>query len=455
MKVSKKILFITFFIICISSNFVFAATGKVTTQATRIRKEANTSSTIVTVIYENDEVEILEESGEWYKIKYKDYTGYVKKEFIKLNDESSKNSSNTTNSSVTNSQVSNSIENTSIDNTSSEAIPDTQISADTIVLNSEIYARLLPNFSSNNIVKFEASKQVEKINELNNWVQVTDGTNTGWILKNKLQEKHDIPTQTEVKENQNTTANSNSTNTITNSVENTTTNTTKNANNTTTNTQATSSINKTAKITVETAKVREEASTTSNVLGFLDYGDEVTLLEQNGDWYKINFENKTGYIKNTLFEIIDSTVSSRSLTEERQDVQGENVIHSENASEVVSYAKQYLGYPYIVGGKTPATGFDCSGFTRYIFLNFGYSLGSTAASQTDIGIVISRENLEPGDLILFLNEEKTGIGHTGIYIGNGEFIHSANPQRGVVIDNLNTNSYYSERFVSARRIVNN
>ena len=455
MKDSKKILFITFFIICISSNFVFAATGKVTTQATRIRKEANTSSTIVTVIYENDEVEILEESGEWYKIKYKDYTGYVKKEFIKLNDESSKNSSNTTNSSVTNSQVSNSIENTSIDNTSSEAIPDTQISADTIVLNSEIYARLLPNFSSNNIVKFEASKQVEKINELNNWVQVTDGTNTGWILKNKLQEKHDIPTQTEVKENQNTTANSNSTNTITNSVENTTTNTTKNANNTTTNTQATSSINKTAKITVETAKVREEASTTSNVLGFLDYGDEVTLLEPNGDWYKINFENKTGYIKNTLFEIIDSTVSSRSLTEERQDVQGENVIHSENASEVVSYAKQYLGYPYIVGGKTPATGFDCSGFTRYIFLNFGYSLGSTAASQTDIGIVISRENLEPGDLILFLNEEKTGIGHTGIYIGNGEFIHSANPQRGVVIDNLNTNSYYSERFVSARRIVNN
>lgn len=450
MKVSKKILFITFFIICISSNLVFAATGKVTTQATRIRKEANTSSTIITVIYENDEVEILEESGEWYKIKYKDYTGYVKKEFIKLNDESSKNSSNTTNSSVTNSQVSNSIENTSIDNTSSEAIPDTQISADTIVLNSETYARLLPNFSSNNIVKFEASKQVEKINELNNWVQVTDGTNTGWILKNKLQEKHDIPTQTEVKENQNTTANLNSTNTVTNSVENTTTNTTKNVNNTTT-----SSINKTAKITVETAKVREEASTTSNVLGFLDYGDEVTLLEQNGDWYKINFENKTGYIKNTLFEIIDSTVSSRSLTEERQDVQEENVIHSENASEVVSYAKQYLGYPYIVGGKTPVTGFDCSGFTRYIFLNFGYSLGSTAASQTDIGIVISRENLEPGDLILFLNEEKTGIGHTGIYIGNGEFIHSANPQRGVVIDNLNTNSYYSERFVSARRIVNN
>ena len=58
-----------------------------------------------------------------------------------------------------------------------------------------------------------------------------------------------------------------------------------------------------------------------------------------------------------------------------------------------------------------------------------------------------------GDLILFQNEEKTKIGHTGVYLGNGEFIHAANPQRGVVIDNLNTMSYYNTRFVNAKRIV--
>ena len=59
----------------------------------------------------------------------------------------------------------------------------------------------------------------------------------------------------------------------------------------------------------------------------------------------------------------------------------------------------------------------------------------------------------PGDLIVFYNEEKTKVGHVGIYIGNGEFVHAANPERGVVIDNINTNTYYNTRFVSARRII--
>ena len=124
-----------------------------------------------------------------------------------------------------------------------------------------------------------------------------------------------------------------------------------------------------------------------------------------------------------------------------------------NGQNVVDYAKQYLGYPYVVGGKNPTTGFDCSGFTRYVFLNYGYSLGATAAGQNNLGTEISKENLQPGDLLLFYDEAMTKIGHTGIYISNGDFIHAANPTRGVVIDNVNTNSYYRERFIVARRIV--
>ena len=90
---------------------------------------------------------------------------------------------------------------------------------------------------------------------------------------------------------------------------------------------------------------------------------------------------------------------------------------------------------------------------RYVFKNFGYSLGTVAADQNSLGTEIDKNNLKEGDLILFYNEENTKIGHTGIYIGNNEFIHAANPERGVVIDNLVTNSYYSTRFVTARRIV--
>ncbi len=105
------------------------------------------------------------------------------------------------------------------------------------------------------------------------------------------------------------------------------------------------------------------------------------------------------------------------------------------------------------GCSTPEKGFDCSGFTRYVFGHFGFTLGQVAADQTSLGDVVERANLQIGDLILFYNDGKSKIGHCGIYMGSGDFIHSANPQRGVVTDNLNTNSYYSERFVTARRIV--
>ena len=122
-------------------------------------------------------------------------------------------------------------------------------------------------------------------------------------------------------------------------------------------------------------------------------------------------------------------------------------------TEVAELAQKYLGYKYVVGGKNPESGFDCSGFTRYIFLQFNHSLGSTAAGQNNVGIEVSREDLKAGDLILFYDEAKTKIGHTGIYISDGNFVHSANPERGVVIDNINTNSYYNERYIVAKRIV--
>ena len=80
-------------------------------------------------------------------------------------------------------------------------------------------------------------------------------------------------------------------------------------------------------------------------------------------------------------------------------------------------------------------------------------MASVAASQVNVGEEVSRDELQPGDLVLFYNDGKTKIGHTGIYVGNGDFIHAANSKRGVVYDNINTVSYYNERYVTARRIV--
>lgn len=81
------------------------------------------------------------------------------------------------------------------------------------------------------------------------------------------------------------------------------------------------------------------------------------------------------------------------------------------------------------GCSSPEKGFDCSGFTRYVFGHFGYTLGQVAANQTSVGSIVERGDLQIGDLLLFYDEGKTKIGHCGIYIGGGDFIHSANARK--------------------------
>ena len=220
-------------------------------------------------------------------------------------------------------------------------------------------------------------------------------------------------------------------------------------------------VNKKGTINVETANVREKATTSSKKINTLDQGDEVIILSEESGFYKIESGDVRGYVSKTLITLKDDKVSTRSLSEERKEevleVETEVKVETENlsinAQEVVNYAKQYVGIKYVLGGKSPETGFDCAGFTKYVYKNFGYTLGSIASAQDSVGKDVNRDELQSGDLLLFLNEEKTKIGHTGVYIGNGDFVHAANPERGVVIDNINTNSYYNERYIVAKRIV--
>ena len=502
-KIILVIIIVTYFLISTS----LAKTGNINAQAARIRKENNTSSNIITNIYKGEEVEILEESGDWYKVKYQNNTGYIKKEFViekntNTNNQNKTNNvsenaviqtntvqnivpQNITNQNVaesTNSQNTNiSAQNTNTQNTitenSTQGYNNQSNENNSIVsVSTSSDLRIVPNLMSNKITVIEVGKQLTKVSEVKNWVQVTDGNVTGWIPKAKIStsdvsqisdEVPETPKETnsvnEVKNNTINTTNTDSTNSVANNVSN---------NTTVSNNQTQTSSNKTGKVNVETAKVREKADQSSKFTNLLDYGDTVTIIEEEGDWYKITSGSVSGYIKKTLVTVSDKNVSSRS-SEERTPIYSEedfkvdqeknsavnNMLSSETAKvnkgeEVVNYAKNYLGTDYVVGGKTPESGFDCSGFTRYVFSNFGYNLGTTAANQNNIGVDVSKEDLQEGDLILFYDEGKNKIGHTGIYISNGEFIHAANPQRGVVTDNLNTNTYYNERFIVAKRIVN-
>jgi peptidoglycan DL-endopeptidase CwlO len=111
---------------------------------------------------------------------------------------------------------------------------------------------------------------------------------------------------------------------------------------------------------------------------------------------------------------------------------------------VVGIAMQYLGTPYVYGGASPS-GFDCSGFVMYVFAQIGVSLPHNAAAQYGYGMPVSQDQLQPGDLVFF-----NGLGHVGIYIGGGQFIHS--PHTGDVVKISSISGWYSSTWVGARRL---
>ena len=464
MNKMKKISIITIILYMLFVTSVFASTATISVSAARLRKEANTESDVLTKIYEGEKVEILEKNGEWLKVKYGNNVGYLKKDLIK-EVSTNNNSANTQN------ENNNTVKNETSNNTN--------IDLSKVVTNSKTKLRYQPSMTSNMIIEIEAGKELTKNIELGNWIQVTDGSVTGWIIKTKTTsdlsnvENTQEPKEKEPEKVENKDDSSEKDTSKENETENNKVSESKKEENT--NQSHVTTSNKKGKVNVETAKVRSSADKNSKVVGFLDYNDEITILAEEGEWYKFTEKNAEGYVHKTLITLIgEEAVSSRGTVEDRESEKKEEVFSSSDekevtkenetvnnnknnigtkGQEVVNIAKKYLGYKYVVGGKNPETGFDCSGFTRYIFLQFGYSLGTTAAGQNNLGVEVSRNDLRPGDLILFYDEAKTKIGHTGIYISNGDFIHSANPQRGVVIDNINTNSYYNERYIVAKRIV--
>ena len=182
--------------------------------------------------------------------------------------------------------------------------------------------------------------------------------------------------------------------------------------------------------------VRSGASTEAEVLASVNTGTIVTVNGLVDGWYDVTCQYGTkGYIRSDFLDLTKDATSSTA-----------------SGSAIVNTANQYLGTRYSYGGASPS-GFDCSGFTMYVYSQHGYSLPHSATSQWQSGLgsrVYSIGELQSGDLVFF-NDPSRNAGkacsHAGIYIGSGQFIHSSSSKsNGVIISNL-TSGYYNTYFV--------
>lgn len=216
-----------------------------------------------------------------------------------------------------------------------------------------------------------------------------------------------------------------------------------------------------ANVIADRLNVREQPSTESKRIGYIDNGERVQLLENQGEWLRVQYtDGKEGYVSSQYVTISEEFVygktleeeakeqEERKILEERENVTEQEVAedvtivvtepvgtYSSNAelrSSIVNYAMQFLGNRYVHGGSSLVTGTDCSGFTSLIYKEFGYSLSRTPSGQlSSNGRSIDYSQIQPGDIICYGKGGKCT--HVALYIGNGQIIHSANSRKGVVI----------------------
>ncbi len=182
----------------------------------------------------------------------------------------------------------------------------------------------------------------------------------------------------------------------------------------------------------DSLNVRAEANTDSAVYTQVLKGEELEYLEtlENG-WVKISLDGEEAYVSAefvTVEEKLDTAITMTEL------LYGEGV--SDVRVDLVEYAKQFLGNPYVWGGTSLTKGADCSGFVLSVFKKYGVKLSHHSGTQAKEGTKISVSELLPGDLVFYSNSSGT-INHVAIYIGNGQVIHASSPKTGIKISKYN------------------
>ena len=400
-------------------NISFASTNaKVNVETANLRESADENSKILEQLSQGQEVEIVEKSSDWYKVKVKGMTGYLRQDLLTVEEKNTVNANTTTSSE----------EKAEVETTKNEETKTTDTDEKSKIIVEDTKLKIVPSINATDIIEVKKDEEVIITETINDWVCVQTKTTKGWIYKEKLKSKEDK------KEEKQTTEQ---------------------------NQVVEESKLKTLYIGSESVNLRKEANTNSEVVTKLSLNTAVDVYAEENGWSKVKVNGNEGYISSSLLsekkkETSRSLETPRTKTSENSSENTKTSQEKETTTTVpisgkgatvVETAKKYIGCSYVYGASGPSS-FDCSGFTSYVFKQHGISLNRTAAGQYSNGVAVSRNQLQPGDLVMF---GKSGINHVGIYIGGGQIVHAANKSRGVTTDTIN--SGYNNNYVGARRVM--
>ena len=239
-------------------------------------------------------------------------------------------------------------------------------------------------------------------------------------------------------------------------------------------------------VTGSNVNLRSGASTSCSKLASSNKGDTAYIVGVENGWYRVIFAGKVCFIRSDFLALTQvpyenkasskspifyrggvstgvtvsasalgnssgSTGSSGSSSGTSGSSSASKPSGSVTGSQIVETAKKYLGVPYVYGGTSPS-GFDCSGLVYYVLKSHGITVSRSSAAMYKCGTPIDKSELEPGDLVFFQNTYTTGISHVGIYVGNGQFIHSPNRGKVVCFADLYSD-YYTEHYYGSIRVV--
>ena len=186
--------------------------------------------------------------------------------------------------------------------------------------------------------------------------------------------------------------------------------------------------------TASVLNFRSAPSTDSGVISKIPLYTQFWVIENSGNgWFKVYYNNTAGYVSSDYVAMGQAPAAP---------VMG-------IGNQIVKYAEQFLGKPYVYGGNGPNS-FDCSGFAKYVYSNFGINLTRTSYSQVNEGYYVPKDQLQAGDLVFF----KSGgsVSHVGIYIADGMMIHASSPGDYVKYDSI-MSGYYNNHYYTARRVL--